>query len=378
MPEICVAAVRDIAAKVDFFSEWADMGVTSIDIMESPSRQVEKAVRAAKQAGLRVIMRWPDWDELGLCSEDYSFRAYDGRFNNDGGPGLPAKSWAVKGPSVWCPEALERAAAQVQSVADMGVDGVLGGSLACDRPFPTNWYPFGDDAIKGTTMFWSFDAHAKAAWREYSDGARMPTMAICNGGVLASELVDFYSWYLDAWRQRITEIGLLAAGVSIPEVWTWFLPISHYADVTVANATAGNVLAMDRWRKDMEAAGSRPTVVTGSFGGLKSHFLEWYQSSVQTAREITSALDWNWIVGVEADNSRESCVPHILRNGAEANDLGLAGIYMGPTFFVDAEMRPKIAEALSEVQSWDWAQGGDGDDADHSTDKEDADPRRDG
>jgi len=354
MPEICIAAVRDIAAKVDTFQEWADMGVTVLDVMEAPSRQVEKAVRAAHKVGLRVVLRWPDWEALGLCEEDYSFRAYDGRWNNDGGENLPAKSSRVKGPSLWHPEAVERAAKEIPSVAEMGVDGVLGGSLACDRPFPTDWYPFGNEAIRGVTMFWSFDSHAKAAWREYSGGLPMPRMALCNDGVMAPDLAHFYSWYLDSWRKRITEISLLAAGAGIPEAWTWYLPISHYADDSVANATAGNVLAMDRWRRDVEAAGARPTVVTACMFGLREHFPQWLRASVQTAREITKALDWNWIVGMEADNSAESCIPYIRDNSAEARDLGFTGIYCGPTFFNDAEMRPKIATALAEVQSGDW------------------------
>lgn len=345
-PDIFIAAVT--TPEPDLMAVLADLGATSVDLFGGPDRQTEKAVAAARRAGLTVILRWPDWRRLNLCGAEYAFQAYDGRTN-------ATEHSRVEGPSLWHPEAEERCAEQIGAVAEMGVDGVLIGSLMSDRPYPTDWYPFGDEAVRGTTMFWSWDEHAKRAWREVCDGEPMPEYALCNDGLLGHGLRAFYDWYQEAWLLRITQLSIMALDAGLEDIRTWYLPMTHYAIDTVANATADNVLVMQRWRQAIKSRDGRPTAVVANLFGLETHWPAWYDQGVATMTRVgRCGLGWDCCVGMQSCDSAETAIPNIQRNAVLAAELGFTGIFADGQFISQPELRGKATAVLTNVQALAW------------------------
>jgi hypothetical protein len=286
----------------------------------TPSPEWEAGLKALHNAGVKLICRFPNWGSLGLCDEEHSFRAWDGKSNvvNEG------ESGRLAGTSYWYPDIDEIALQSLQPLVDMGVDGILISPLPSDRAFTTDWYGF-DGHPKYTTAYWSFDAHAQRAWRAVSDFP-MPTHAEPgpDGGPPTGDLLVFYRWYRGMWINRITRMADAALAAGLKHIGTWYIPLTFWDGENMANASADSVPSLEAWRQHIEAQGGEATFVNACLLGL---WERWRVPGMETMRVCNTELGWKSMVGAH------SCGPDwhgaILNNGAAAHRLGYSGLFCG-------------------------------------------------
>lgn len=345
---ICAAGVGRKDLTHELAQTLADMGFDYSDLWGLAGGAVDEQAAAAHSVGIRLIARWPDWGEMGLCDEAHAFQAHDGRTNirqaQPDGSYLP---WPqLLGPSLWHPEAEERAAEVIPRLAASGVDGVVIGTLDSDGPIPTNYHGMEAKLAEGTTLFWSFDEFAQAEWSEAGGGAPMPQRATgCDGG-LPDELAKFYRWYQDSWINRIIRLSDMALDVGLTEIYTWWVPLVWYADSHVATATADNQLALARWREHVLGRGGHPVTILAKLYPDPGESLPWgARAEAEIQQILAESPDWDCIVGAQAEVG-EGCVDNVRTNGTKAAAAGYTGIFASYR-----HLAAQPAEATSAIQS---------------------------
>ena len=289
----------------------------------------EREIKNIHNAGMQFIARWPMWKDLDLCDEEHAFRAYDGRTNATGDD-------RVIGPSVWNDDALDVALQSLDNVAMMGIDGVFISSLVSDRPFPTDWYPFGTNAIRGTTMYWSFDKDAQHEWARHSDGEPMPEQAYTSKhGGPSPDQVEFYRWYQGAWAERMISLSVAALQYdNIESIWSWFIPMTYYTPENMANGTANiqqSVLPV--LRDAVENNGRSFKLVVKHLFDIEKDWPHWYLDAIETIRDMHN---WSIVTGVTvpstsgnpagiiSDIERKMCLLNL--NGLYIEDSALLNV----------------------------------------------------
>ena len=328
-----MAASGDGIQMGDGLEQLAEMGFTNIvHYGVASNREWEKRIRNAHQAGLSVIARWPHWGGLHLLGEEHAFRAYDGKHNAEGS--------RLEGPSVWNPEAEAVGIESLQPLVEMGIDGVLVAMLECDRPYPTDWYPFGAENQKYTTAYWCFDDHAKRAWKEHGGGE--PPFEMASGSPTNEIELHFYRWYQSGWLGRLGRLTNAALGAGLGHIWTWYIPLDFWDAENMADGTADSVPGIEAWRRTVLGAGAVPVTVTPQLFGL---WPRWAGPGQDTMRQAIANLDWQSIVGVGLCYSLADCIPNLSNNGTKAANLGFSGVYGGAGFLLERADEAKVAMA---------------------------------
>ena len=322
--------------------QLADLGFNFVCSLEAQGGAQDWDVEIGElhKVGIKSVLRWPNWGNLGLLKDEYGFRASDGTRNPQG-----SHDNRLSGPSYWCEEAEARALEDLPRMADMGVDGLLLSPLVCDRPLPTDWYPFGEDNQKYTTAFWSWDQWAKKSWDAVSDGYPMPEQA---GEILGRtvENMVFYAWYQGAWLGRITRLAQAALDAGIKHVWTWYVPLVTFDAENVADGTAESVPGMEAWRQTIISGGGEPVTVSACLFGLWDR---WSVPGVETMRQVNRDLEWTSIVGAEIQGTVDEALHNLEVNGRHAAAARFSGLFCGEGPLLEDPAR--AACVLSEVRS---------------------------
>lgn len=289
-------------------------------------------VEHAHNEGMEYVARWPDYGGLGLVgNEKYAFQAYDGRNNAGVGGGR------VYGPSHWSKEAEEICAKSIDTLVSVGLDGVLINALICDRWYPTDWYPFGDNAIQGTRYYWSWDDEAQAQWKAFSGGEPMIEACQCFEGACAEHQQDFYRWYQDGWISKLIRLTDVAIDAGMKHIWTWMVPHTDWTEVNMANGTADSILPVETWRQHVISRGAEPIVVVACHFALSGDWPVWFADSHASIKKATAKpLEWKLIVGAETVHSDTSVVRNLTTNSKAGVDIGVSGMLCGDKIALEA------------------------------------------
>ena len=304
----------------------------------------ENEVELIHKAGMKSIPRWPNIQHLELSAPKYGFSAYDGRNSNvyAGGSGR------VMGPSHWNKEAEDISIASLPPLIEIGIDGVMIGMLINDRPYPTDWYPFGDKAIQGTRYYWSFDDAAQAQWKEFSGGEPMPEACQCFEGACAEYQQDFYRWYQDGWISKLMRLTDVAIDAGMKHIWTWMIPHTDWTEVNMADGTADCILPMETWRQHVISRGAEPLVVVACHAGLRGDWPVWFADGNASIKKATAKpLEWKVIGGAETCHTPGTVAPHLIKNSKDGIDIGFSGMLCGDKVALDATDRyPEYKKAF--------------------------------
>jgi len=279
-------------------------------------------VRLGHDRGMSMIARWPLFADLGLGTEEFSFRDSEGHSN--------AAVALVSGPSAWCPEVEIRSLAALPALAKAGWDGVLIHQSDGDRPFPTAWHrsPFPDRR----KSYWAFDEWARNDWNAQHRGRTFPAKA----GDAADQ--EAYRWYQDGWLRRLGVFTAAALALGFRHVWTWFIPMNWYEPETMADGTADSVPGLENWRVHTLEDGGDPLFVCGHLFGMGP---QWEPRARVTIREVTGELGWRLIIGAELANHR-NLLNNWRYNPEEAHRLGACGIYGSDQFLYGEDVPPLV------------------------------------
>ncbi len=229
--------------------------------------ETKREIDVAHELGLKYIIRWPDWQRLGMCGAEHAFRASDERHNAVGNS-------LVTGPSLWNPEAEEAALSSLQTVSETGTDGVLIHLLVGDRPFPTAWY-LGISSAWHTKAFWCWDEWAKAERGDremFHDATEDYTP-------------EFYEWYQGAWFRRLQVFSDAAFRFGLNDLWTWMVPLFNPTREAVADGTAHSEKPMKTWIESARKAGASPVCVISHLFGIGFDGESPYLDSERLGRE---------------------------------------------------------------------------------------------
>jgi hypothetical protein len=286
----------------------------------------QSEIELGHKYGLKMIVRWPNWEQLGCLGESMAFRCAEGIHNATGNP-------LVSGPSCWNPESEDRALEALPEILDEGWDGVLVHVLTGDRPFPTAWHL--TSRVDLTSVYWSFDRWAQKAWGSLRNAIPMPDKP--------DQLRDleFYRWYQDGWFRRLG-VFTAAALERVNSVWTWFVPKNWWEKETMADGTADSAPQMEKWRQGVLKSGGDPVVVVAHLFGMGS---SWQGRAEKTMRECHADCQWTSIVGAETVTAGEA-VQVLRRNGPLARRLGFSGLLAS-----DAHLYAE-KEALCQAEFW--------------------------
>ena len=261
-------------------------------------------VALGHEYGLKMLVRWPNWNALGCVGEDMACR-------NAWGGNNAAWHSRVKGPSVWNTESERRALDVLPAIAAEGWDGVVIHIMVSDRPMPTGWHQ--TQHREWREVYWSFDEEAKRQYGTLRRNEPMPPKPI------PLHDLDFFRWYQSGWLHRL-DTFTSAAVDRFSEVATWFIPLDFWEPETMADGTADSVPAISQWRQNVINAGADPLVVVGHLFGMGS---AWEPRARKTMQE-QNAAGWRSIVGAEC---KPGVAVHNLReNGRIARSLGFCGL----------------------------------------------------
>lgn len=310
-----------------------------------------KTAALVRDAGMKLLLTWPSYADFSDRIDDprYSFRAHDGRTNTSDWLGQPVSGRLMQF-SHWNDEMEEALIASLAEFIEHGpaLDGVHINVAHNDRMYPSDWWPFGDRAIEGTTMYWSFDDAARAKWAEHSGGQPMPTH--CHN---IPEQDDFYRWYQAGWIDRLTRLSDAAIDAGLEVISTWWLPHTRYTPVNMSDGTAGSIEPLEGWRQHVLARGAYPLVMVAHQFGLDEDWPHWYADGVESIRQATaSPFEWDLIVGAEADISPEITAPNIRKHGRLAAEWGAKGLLCGDSQWLGGPYAADVHEALGEVRPY--------------------------
>ena len=308
----------------------------------------ENEIDLIHKASMKSIPRWPNIQHLGLSTPKYGFSAYDGRNNND----YAGAGGQVNGPSHWNKEAEDISIESLRSLINMGIDGVTIGMLINDRPYPTDWYPFGDNAIRGTKMYWSFDDAAQAQWKEFSGGEPMPETCQCFDGICEEKQRDFYKWYQDGWISKLIRLTDVAIDAGLKHIWTWMIPHTAWTEVNMADGTADSIAPMDKWQQHVISRGAKPVVVVACHAGLRGDWPVWFADGNASIKNATSEpFNWKMIGGAETGHTPGTVAANLIKNSKDGIDIGFSGMLCGDTVPLGAEsFYDKYRDAFIEAK----------------------------
>ena len=317
-PIMALAGARASECDSETLKQFADAGFNWIvfsDVLLDD--EWKDCIRRCHDAGIRVVVRWPDHGTLGHTTREFAFQTYDG-FTNDFPDGR------VCGPSHWHPEVLSRAAPSAKALKSMGVDGLLCSLLTCDRPYPTDWYGRPSEHMR-TIMFWSFDPYARKAWKGQYEAQWMPHRAD-----KAPIQTEFVAWYQAAWLRRLVDYTNVAGECGFEHVWTWFVPLLGWSAECIANGTADSIVPFHLcWYEPCVEAGLNPVVVTAV---LINMWPVWVEDAISGMNQAYRDLGWRGIAGPGCNEGREVAVANLRERAPILAGIGASGVYAGMTF----------------------------------------------
>lgn len=309
------------------------------------------------EQGIKVFLRLPVYSSDGapylLNEPKYSFKAHDGRTNTKDFIGGDHQSARIAQVSHWNDEAenIIRDDFSKWMPPDLPIDGVLVAVSPCDRMFPTDWYPFGDHAIEGTEMFWSFDHDAQHKWAEFSGNAPMPARPLVDGG---PAMEKFYRWYQDGWIQRLTFLSDLVIDRGIKELSTWFLPHTRRTVVNMVGGTADCIEPLQGWREHVAecTGGNYPLMIVACHFPLQEDWMEWFTDGEETIRKVCAPpYDWDLIIGAEAGYENFLIAPNVRHHGKLTAEMGGSGLFMSDFLWLGEEAwEASTVEAINEIR----------------------------
>jgi len=327
----------------------ADIGFTHLTSLGvKADRPWERELAEAKRCGIQVVARWPNYADLGLCGDEFSFQAWDGRRNNTD---FPQEYGRLAGPSHWHPAGVERAVESLEGLAEIGLDAVGIHATFSDRWYPTDWYPFGD--VHYSTAYWCFDPHARAAWAALGIGQDKMMHRPPAGYPNEDELYQC-RWYQQAWWDKLTALSDAAMVAGMKTQILWHIPLNDWTDENMADGTADAISGIEAWQSRVKAAGGDPIIVNTVVFGL---WERWERPATAFMADMNHNHDWKSICGTGAGLSVETCVENVLASGRRALALGYQGIRGTDWTLLRRQAEAKWAFGQL-AKEWERVQGG--------------------
>lgn len=329
------------------------------------NKEYREGIEALRAWGIKVIVTWPFYADFNAGDDDSAFHKYEGTpditdpqytfHTQDGRNNTRAwRDYARSGRTMqfshWNDEVEAALIATLPRWLEDGpeIDGVHVAVSHNDRMYPTDWYPFGDEAMKGTRMYWSFDEEAQRKWAEFSDNTPMPATPTPPD---TDESYVFYRWYQEGWVNRLTALTDAALNTGLKHVFTWWLPHTDWTEVNMANGTASSEGILERWRNHVIAQEAFPLVLVGSQFNLRADWPGWYSDGMETIPRVCAPPhDWDLIVGAEADVSGDISAENIRKHGKQLYEMGASGLLCGDSLWIGTEYEAEVGEALTEVR----------------------------
>jgi len=342
------------AAMADSLASMGYDSVIAIESLESLSTpEWRDGIQQVRDRGMKVLLSWPHYGEFstrtGFSVDDpsNSFRASDGRTNTSEWLGQPIDRRNMQF-SHWNDRAEEALVAELPLWLENGpeVDGIHVNVSHCDRMFPTDWYAFGDRAIEGTRMYWSFDDTARAKWSEASGGAAMPTHPDPGVGDDA-----FYRWYQGGYIDRLSRLTDAALDLGAREISTWFLPHTRWTAENMTGGVAGSIEPLDAWRQHVIDRGVSPLMIVAHVFGLGGDWAHLREDSEESIRRACAPpFNWPVIVGAECDVDGATTPQRVSHHGRLTAAMGASGLLCSDYLWLGLPPEAAVAAAIEEVR----------------------------
>ena len=328
-----------------------DQVVMRRSLIELRDQQWADNIKRLQDHGIKVLLSWPEPSSFndGMPMDDprWSFKASDGRTNTSAWTGQKIDA-RLQQYSHWNDEVERAMIAELPQWLEVfpDIDGFHIQVSLCDRMFPTDWYAFGDYAIHGTRMYWSFDDHAQAKWAEFSAGTPMPTHPDPN-----DSNHTFYRWYQRGYIDRLTALTNAALDAGASEISTWFLPHTRWTAENMTGGTAGSVEPLEAWRQHVISRGVSPLMIVAHLFGLGADWPEWRSDGEETIRRVCAPpYNWDLIVGAECDIDGDTTPQRVISHGAQSANMGATGLFCSDHLWLGLPPEAAVAAAIAEVR----------------------------
>lgn len=287
------------------------IGVTKV-LLALPNFQVPDIITRCHQAGLKVVARWPEWKQLELNTEQYSFRNYLREK-------CPFDDEDTAGPSYWCPIAHKEALKSMRRYKELSLDGILVAPRYSDVPYPHFWEAVARDQNRYNTQYWCHDDWAIEDWKQNGFSGNPPTHATLNEDGTVDPDPTFYQWYQGAWKNRLYVLTKCALENGFTDLYTWHLPLSAATLENVSLGTYRSEHIYQGWVDQCQLAQASPTLISAClFGAFHSQ----RTTAIAEVERLSSRHGWSMMVGAEVCHSSESVLPSLVTNGLYAKERG--------------------------------------------------------